>query len=111
MEEIEDILALKHNPATDTFIMNSVNGDQDEIEATIMLGHFTSSKRQRLIKNMFPDSGASICLAGTHHLAEFKTSTKELTPCNKQVSVVGGGTFPCLGYINAEFIVDGTATK
>ena len=76
-EEVEQLLALEYNPSTDTLNMNSVNGDKDEIEATIIPGYPTSSKPQKIKKNVFPDSGASICLAGTNHLKQFNFLPQE----------------------------------
>ena len=104
-------MALTHDPVTDTYTINSVDANQDEIEVTIKPGHSSSSRRKTFNKKVFPDSGASICLGGTQHLEEFDMLPQELIPCNKTISVVGGGTLPCLGYINVEFTVNGTTTK
>ena len=98
-------MALNHNPATDTYTVNSVDADQEEIEVTVKPGHFDSSKRRTFKKKVFPDSGASICLGGTQHLNQFGILIQELIPCNKRIAVVGGATLPCLGYINVEFII------
>ena len=110
-EEVDQVLALEHNLANDTLTVNSVNADQEEIEVTIKPGHFQSSKRKTFTKKVFPDSGASICLAGTQHLKELNIIQQELIPCNKRIAVVGGETLPCHGYINVEFNVNGTSTK
>ena len=74
-EEVEQVMAVRHDPDTDMYTaVNSIDSDQDEIEATIKPGHFTSSKRQTFKRKLFPDSGASICLGGTHHLEELNIS-------------------------------------
>ena len=105
-------MAVRHDPDTDMYTaVNSIDSDQDEIEADIKPGHFTSSKRQTFKRKLFPDSGASICLGGTHHLEELNISPQELIPCNKKIAVVGGGTLPCRGYINVEFVVNNVATQ
>ena len=47
--------------------------------------------------NIFPDSGASICLAGPQHIAKFNLDTHDLIPCYKQVKAVGGSKLTCHG--------------
>lgn len=108
---MEQVLALKHNPTTDTYTVNSVNADEEEIEVTVKPGHFLSPKRNSFNKKVFPDSGASICLGGTQHLKQLGMLPQELIPCNKRIAVVGGATLPCLGFIFAEFVVNGVSTK
>ena len=39
---------------------------------------------------VFPDSGADICLAGTRHLNMIGVEPKLLTPCRKTITAVGG---------------------
>ena len=40
--------------------------------------------------NIFPNSGASICLAGPQHIAKFNLDAHDLIPCYKKVKAVGG---------------------
>ena len=54
---------------------------------------------------IFPDSGASICLAGTRHMDTLKINEKDLIPCSRKVMAVGGSVLTCKGYINACFTV------
>ena len=60
---------------------------------------------------VFPDSGASICLAGSHHLETLKIRSEDLTPCQKKVSAVGGSTLVCRGYILTDFTINQKTTR
>ena len=40
--------------------------------------------------NIFPDSGASTCLACPQHIEKFNLDTRDLIPCYKQVNSGGG---------------------
>ena len=89
----------------------AVNSKDDEIPATVVLGHDSMKNKVKAEVDVFPDSGAGICLGGTIHLDLFGILREELIPCNKSVEVVGGTLIPCLGYIPATFIVNGVPTK
>ena len=52
----------------------------------------------------------TISILHSKHMKDFSISQPELIPY-KIITVVGGATLPCLGYINAEFSVEGTTTK
>ena len=64
--------------------------EEDEIKVKI-----TTIVNKRKIKpvymQVFPDSGASICLAGLHHLQDLKIKESDLIPCQKRVRAVGDG--------------------
>ena len=60
---------------------------------------------------IFPDSGASICLAGYRHLSQMGLATSELIPCKKVITAVGGFTFTCHGWLPIEFTVAGISTR
>ena len=72
------------------------NGDPMKVTSNVMV---------------FPDSGASICLAGSHHLERLKIHSEDLTPCQKKVSAVGGSTLTCRGYILTDFTVNKKTTR
>ena len=59
---------------------------------------------------VFPDSGADICLAGPKHLAELQLRHDDLTPCRKTVKAVGGSTLTCKGWVGIEFNIGGNST-
>ena len=61
--------------------------------------------------NIFPDSGASICLAGTCHLDILNITEKDLTPCSKKVMAVGGSILTCKGWISLDFKVGNSTTN
>ena len=44
---------------------------------------------------IFPDSGASICLAGIDYLSQLHLLHSDLTPCQKKVTAIGGSTLLC----------------
>ena len=108
-QEVERILIVKNHVTTDTY--SPVKTDCDEIQVNIMLGHPDSHNRPSANMYVFPDSGASIYLAGTHHIEKLDVKRNELIPCNKRISVVGGSTLPCIGWVPAEFGVDNQTTK
>ena len=108
-EDIEQLMVVKHDPSSDTYA--TVNTNSDEICCTIQVGHIKSSKRQSIQTKVFPDSGATINLAGLQHLTELGITPQELIPCKKRIAVVGGSTLPCLGWVYANFTVDATTTR
>ena len=90
--------------------VHSNEPNNDMIPAKIKLGHINARSRPTSTMEIFPDSGAGICLAGTTHLEQMGYSVAELIPTNKRVKVVGGATLPCLGWVTAEFTIDDTFT-
>ena len=63
------------------------------------------------ILKVFPDSGASICLAGPQHLTAMGLNSTHLIPCNKTVRAVGGFTMTCHGWLPIIFAISGRVTK
>ena len=59
---------------------------------------------------IFPDSGASICIAGTEHLSDFDIDERNLLPCNKTINAVGGSTLKCRGWIPTKFTIKSNKT-
>jgi len=54
---------------------------------------------------IFPDSGASICLAGPQHLSSLNISLTDLNHCNKRVRAVGGSILTCIGWTPMRFTI------
>ena len=52
---------------------------------------------------IFPDSGASICIAGLEHLHALGITQSDLVPCIKRVTAVGGSQIICKGWIPITF--------
>ena len=82
-----------------------------EIPAEIVPEHINCLYTSPKLIKIFPDSGASICLGGTHHLSQLGLKKEELIPCRKRVSAVGGLVLTCRGWIPAEFKVGNHCTK
>jgi hypothetical protein len=61
--------------------------------------------------NIFPDSGASICLAAPQHVAQLSAKISDLIPCKKAVRAVGGSTLACIGWLPVEFNILGNITR
>ena len=61
--------------------------------------------------NIFPDSGASICIAGPQHVAQMSVRIDDLIPCKKTVRAVGGSTLACIGWMQVEFNIFGNITR
>ena len=74
-------------------------------------GHFNSINIDSITLPVFPDSGASMCLAGTEHLKLLNIDLKELIPSSKRISVVGGYTLPCLDWLPVTFKIEKFRTK
>ena len=99
------------------------NYDKDVVEIVAEVVPFTPKEKnfskytnlyQNFSKkkiNIFPDSGASICLGGTKHLYKLGISKNHLIPCNKTVTAVGNHKMTCLGWIPMEFCVNNNVTK
>jgi hypothetical protein len=60
---------------------------------------------------VFPDSGAHICLAGTAHLEKLGVREEHLTPCRKRITAVGGSTLTCKGWLQVEFKIGDNTTR
>ena len=101
-------MAVKHDSSTDTY--TAVNADPEQVQCTIRPGHAKSTCQKSITTKVFPDSGASICLAGPQHLLLLMVTIAQLIPTKKKITVVGGSTLPCLGWIPATFTVDNVST-
>lgn len=55
--------------------------------------------------NIFPDNGASICLAGPTHLLKRNLNTNQLTPYQKIITAVGGHKHKYYGWVPVQFTV------
>ena len=100
-------LSCKNDDVEELMVVNNNHKNQDEIDCLITTGYGSTHKQTHKV---FPDSGASICLAGTDHINKMGIFSEELIPCNKKISVVGGSTLPCIGWTPASFTVDGNTT-
>ena len=54
---------------------------------------------------IFPDSRASICLAGPHHLDQMGLKHHNLMPSQKEVKAVGGSKLLCCGWLPINFTI------
>ena len=71
-----DTHAVQYNGTTNTYVPKS---DIEEIPAQITLGHPNTGKsRKSKLLNVFPDSGASICLAVIEHIEKMGVKPEEL---------------------------------
>ena len=66
--------------------------------------HYSSTKGLTEIE-VFPDSGASICLAEPQHLTILKTSKSCLNPCKKKVRTVGSSTLTYSRWLPITFTI------
>ena len=62
-------------------------------------------------QHVFPDSGASICLANFNHISQMNLSPSDLLPCSKRVTAVGGSTINCTRWLPIEFSINGNSSK
>ena len=83
----------------------------EEIPAQVTpLNHSATNKSSKLMQ-IFPDSGATICIAGTQHMAKLGLTEHDLIPCRKRIVAVGGSTIPCEGWTPVEFKIGEHTTK
>ena len=60
--------------------------------------------------NMFPDSGASVCLAGPQHITKLALQQSDLIPYSKQVSAVSRSKLLCMGWSPINFQIGNKTT-
>ena len=110
VSSINLIAHVRYDVNSDTYTSNS-NCSPDFLKATVtaQLTNFNCIKPVSMF--IFPDSGASICLAGPQHLNHLGIDIKLLIPCNKRVTAVGGSVLSCRGWLPVEFNVNGQKTK
>ena len=82
----------------------------NEIPAKITPSLADGSPLQSTTALIFPDSGASICLAGAQHLDTLRLQPHQLIPCQKKVMAVGGSILTCRGWIMTSFKVSPLST-
>ena len=59
---------------------------------------------------MFPDSGASDCLAGPQHITKLALQQSDFIPCSKQVSAVSRSKLLCMGWSPINFQIGNKTT-
>ena len=108
-DESDDELAAHVQLVGDTYTsVLSVSTMEISASITPLLKNKKVSPSTTLI---FPDSGASICLAGTQHISRLGITTDDLTHCNKKVMAVGGNILTCKGWILVNFQVGNKQTQ
>ena len=80
----------------------------EEIEATLT----TLLQPQHKTKlTVYPDSGATVCIAGPQHLHHLNIQSHQLHSTNKRIGGVGGRTIHCYGWIPIRFEIGGFQSK
>ena len=97
-----EINELSHNNS-----VNAINVNNNEILMSLCPESF--SKKSTLMK-VFPDSGASICIAGPNHLLSLNFNVNNLHKCHKLVTTAGGHKLVCFGWLNMSFTVHNFST-
>lgn len=94
-------------------IFTSASADNNDIQyiPAEMTPYVNSQALPTRTIQIFPDSGAGICLGGTRHLAELGIDAGQLIPCRKQVTAVGGSTLTCRGWLPVNFKIGGSTTR
>ena len=104
------IASVWYNAKTDTYIPKS-NTTVEQIDVTLSPCLPQDRKSSPIVMKVFPDSGASIYLAGTPHIKNLNLSPADLIPCNKQVTAVGGSQITCIGWLPMTFEIGSHSTK
>ena len=85
------------------------NKDNDIFTADQGLDEITAQLTPRIrnsstnLVDIFPDSGANICLGGPKQLHELKLDVSQLRPCTRRVKTAGGSELVCKGWLPIEF--------
>ena len=109
VDEVHTLMAHVHYDApTDRY--TSSTKDVTELPATVNLATASNKQHHKSKLTIFPDSGASICLAGPEHLQTMGFTSKDLKPCIKRVTAVGGSKLMCYGWILVKFNIFGRVT-
>ena len=103
------IASVEYDQGSNTFTTTSLRSIE-EIPAILSPSLPRHQHINPVKMNIFPDSGASICLAGPQHMAKFNLDAHDLIPCYKQVKAVGGSKLTCHGWLPITFRI-GKNTK
>ena len=74
-----------------------------KIPATVSI-HTPGSNNNTTTLQIFPDSGASICLGGPNLLKKLHVNNDNLIRCNKNITAVGGTKLKCKGWVPLKFV-------
>ena len=102
------VAAVKYDSETGSYTSTLANIHEIPANMTPLLRRHHHKPTTLMI---FPDSGASICLAGPQHLEKLGVSPAHLFSCRKKVTAVGGSQLVCHGWLPTSFTVSGHTTK
>ena len=105
------IAQVEFNEKSDCYSTISAISDTQEIP--MQLTPTTQSKSPAGTTNtalVFPDSGASICLASPQHLQKLGVDPQSLIPSTRQVKAVGGSILTCQGWLHMKFQISDNST-
>ena len=105
------IASVEYDQDSDTFTTTTTFTSIEEIPSIFSPSLPRHQHINPVKMNVFPDSGASICLAGPQHIAKFNLETHDLIPCYKQVKAVGGSKLTCHGWLPIIFWIGKKPTK
>ena len=105
------IASVEYDQDSNTFTTTTALTSIEEIPAILSPSLPRHQHINPVKMNIFPDSGASICLAGPQHMAKFNLDTHDLIPCYKQVKAVGGSKLTCYGWLPITFRIGKNTTK
>ena len=100
-EEAQAILlaAIKSSDKAQEIVVNATPADGK--------GEFSTAACQI---NVFPDSGAGLCLGDANHARKLGLDMDSMTECYKRVKAVGGGTIICRRVVPVKFTYDHHST-
>ena len=92
-----------------SFVLPPKTPQPQLIEAAISTLHPFPHKP--LITHIFPDSGASICIADPKHILDLGATLRDLTPTDKTITAVGGTPLKCYGWLPVQFSIGNLTTQ
>ena len=68
-------------------------------------------KSKPVEQQVFPDSGASLCLASFKHISPMNLSLSDLIPYSQRVTAIGGSTIHYTHWLPIKFTINGNSSK
>lgn len=98
-------------PTMSALFLSHVSDNTEVIEILALLKPCTQGTKHATKFHIFPDSGANACIASMYHLKKMNLTFRDLQPCNKSFTVVGGDKIVCKGFLLIEFTVQNRITQ
>ena len=93
--------------SAEAFIIGEI-GEVSSIQLPVNMKATTSQSFQSV--DVFPDTGANICLMGPLQLKQLRLKQQDLNSCTNKIAVAGGTSITATGWISVEVILGDCST-